>query len=234
MLFEPPLERATLIRRYKRFLSDVILADGREVTAHVANPGAMTGLKDEGLPIWVQPAANPKRKLKFSWILAEHNDGHLSGVDTSLPNKLVGEALAKGHIPELSDYETITPEQKYGEASRIDFLLTGDNKADLYLEIKNVHLSRQVGLAEFPDSVTARGAKHLGELARMAQSGARAVMLYVIQRTDCENFTLASDIDPTYAAEFEAARAAGLEVFVYDCEISPTSIGLGKTIPYRK
>jgi len=149
MQFEPPLIPARLIRRYKRFLADVILSDGNEVTAHVANPGAMTGVKNEGLEIWLQPATNPKRKLKYSWILADQGTQGLSGVDTSLPNKIVGEALRAGHITELSDYKDVIPEQKYGENSRIDFLLRQTGLSDAYVEVKNVHLSRKSGLAEF-------------------------------------------------------------------------------------
>lgn len=230
MQFEPPLVPATLLKRYKRFLADVRLADGREVTAHVANPGAMTGVKDEGLSIWLQPATNPARKLKYSWILVDEGPEKLSGVDTSLPNKLVGEALRAGQIPELRNYATITPEQKYGENSRIDFLLTHDGLPDAYVEVKNVHLCRTQGLAEFPDSVTARGAKHLNELSKIAQSGKRAVMFYLVQRTDCQSFALAQDIDPTYKAAFDTALSNGVEALVYDCKISTQEISVGRAI----
>ncbi len=233
MQFEPPLIRARLIRRYKRFLADVILEDGREVTAHVANPGAMTGVKDEGLVIWLQPSNNPKRKLKYSWILADQEDQGLSGVDTSLTNKIVGEALRAGAIPELSAYSDIIPEQKYGENSRIDFLLRHWDLEDAYVEVKNVHLSRQPGLAEFPDSVTTRGAKHLRELADVARSGKRAVMLYVIQRVDSQRFRLAGDIDPAYSEAFKVATQAGVEVLVYDCAITTSEITLGRPIPFE-
>lgn len=234
MLFEPPLIRATLIRRYKRFLADVVMPDGSEITVHCANPGAMTGLKDEGLSIWVQDSMNPKRKLRYSWKLAELDDGAFAGIDTAVPNRIVGDALRAGDIPELSAYTTIRPEQRYSENSRIDFLMTQRALPDLYLEVKNVHLLRQTpGLAEFPDSVTARGAKHLRDLAKMVRQGHRAVMFYLVQRTDCTSFALASDIDPAYAAAFGDAIAAGVEVLVYDTMISPAEIRLRRRIPFN-
>lgn len=231
MLFEPPLIRAKLKRRYKRFLADILLEDGTETTAHCANPGAMTGLQDEGQTIWVQPSTNPKRKLKYSWILVDHGDAY-TGVDTSLPNKLVAEALAEKHIPELAPYGTILREQKYGTSSRIDFLLKEAGLPDLYLEIKSVTLKRADGLAEFPDTVTARGAKHLDELAGVKAQGNRAMMLYVIQRTDCTGFDLARDIDPTYAKAFLSAQDGGVETLAYATEISPRGITIAHTIPF--
>lgn len=230
MKFEPPLIPATLIRRYKRFLADVRLETGQELTAHIANPGAMTGFKDEGLRVWLQPATNPARKLKYSWILAQTGDGHFTGLDTSLPNKIVGKALHAGQIPSLAQYKTITPEQKYGQNSRIDFLLTQNGHPDTYVEVKSVTLSRQTGLAEFPDSVTARGAKHLEELSEMVRTGKRAVMLYLIQRSDCDRFALAADIDPNYAQAFGQARAAGVEILAYRTNISTTQITVAEPV----
>lgn len=233
MQFEPPLVRATLIRRYKRFLADVKLEDGQELTVHVANPGAMTGVKDPGLTVWLQPATNPKRKLKFSWMLVEHGPSHFSGVDTTLANKIVAEALAAGKFDDLQAYDQIRPEQKYNQNARIDFLLSGTGQQDLFLEVKNVHLSRKTGLAEFPDSVTARGKKHLDALTNVIRSGARARMIYVVQRTDVSNFALAGDIDPAYAAAFDRAISAGLEVAVYDCQIDPDHITLGERLAFK-
>lgn len=210
------------------------MPDGSEMTVHCANPGAMTGLKDEGLKIWVQDSMNPKRKLRYSWKLAELETGAFAGIDTSVPNRVVGEALRAGEIAELSDYKTIKAEQKYGETSRIDYLLSEGSLPDLYLEIKNVHLLRgTTGLAEFPDSVTERGAKHLRELSEMARLGHRAVMFYFIQLTGCSAFALAADIDPTYASAFESAREAGVEVLVYDTEITPQEIKLRGRIPFN-
>ena len=233
MQFQTPLIPARLIRRYKRFLADIQLADGREVTAHCANPGSMMGLTGEGMKIWVEPNDDPKKKLKYGWRLVDHENGHFTGVDTAVPNRALKAALLAGEVPEFADYQTVLPEQKYGEKSRIDFLLRGDGLADAYIEVKSVTLSRQAGLAEFPDSVTARGTKHLGELAAMVDQGHRAVMFYLVQRTDCDRMGLAADIDPAYAAAFGAARAAGVEVLCYDTRISPEGVKVGKRLAFR-
>ena len=231
MEFAEALIPGRLIRRYKRFLADVELADGREVTAHCANPGAMLGLADPGMRIWLEPNDNPKRKLKFAWRLVELPDGALAGIDTGVPNRIVGEALAAQAIPELAGYETVRAEQKYGQSSRIDFLLSGAS-GQTYVEVKNCHLMRKPGLAEFPDCVTARGAKHLRELADMVQAGHRAVMLYVVQRDDCDRMALAADLDPDYASTFDAARALGVEPLVYRAKISSKRISLGRALPF--
>ncbi len=233
MRFQTPLVPAVLIRRYKRFLADIRLEDGREVTAHCANPGSMMGLAEPGLKIWVEPNDDPKKKLKYGWRLVEHADGHFTGVDTSLPNRALRAALEAGDIPELATYSTVRPEQKYGTKSRIDFLLQSPGLPDAYVEVKSVTLSRTTGLAEFPDSVTARGAKHLGELAEMARIGHRAVLFYLIQRTDCAEMTLAADIDPTYAAAFANARSAGVEVLAYGTRITPKAVTLGTRVPVK-
>lgn len=231
MKFETPLIRGRLVQRYKRFLADVMLDDGREVTAHCANPGAMLGLKDPGEVVWLERSSNPKRKLGFSWRLVELEGGHLAGIDTSLPNRIVGEALAAGKIAELAGYGCVRPEVKYGTNSRVDFFLTEPGRADAYVEVKNVHLRREGDWAEFPDCVTARGAKHLVELSAMAEAGHRAVMLYVVQRSDCARFRLADDLDPAYAAAFRRARAAGVEAIVYGTEISHEGIAVAGPIP---
>ena len=224
MRFQTDLVPARLVRRYKRFLADCTLEDGTEITAHCANPGSMLGLAEPGMRVWLEPNDDPKKKLKFGWRLVEHADGHFTGVDTSLPNRLVREALDGGGIPGLEGYDTIRTEVPYGEKSRIDFLLRAEGRADAYVEVKSVTLMRTPGLAEFPDSVTARGAKHLAELARMAEAGHRAVMLYVIQRTDAQHFGVAAEQDPQYAAAFAAARGAGVEVLVVKTDISPQAI----------
>lgn len=232
MEFATPLVPARLIRRYKRFLADIRLADGREVTAHCANPGSMMGLAEPGAKIWVEPNDDPKKKLKFGWRLVDHENGHFTGVDTSVPNKALKAALLAHQVPGLPAYTQVRSEVKYGANSRIDFLLGGDGP-DTYVEVKSVTLSRQPGLAEFPDSVTARGAKHLGELENMVREGHRAMMFYLIQRTDCAAMTLAADIDPTYAAAFAKAQAAGVRILAQSCEITPQRITLGAPTPVR-
>ena len=232
MRFQTPLIPATLIRRYKRFLADCQLDDGSEITAHVANPGSMLGMKNTGLRIWLEPNDDPKRKLKWAWRLVDHGDGHFTGVDTGVPNKVLKAALMAGEVAGLTGYDLVRPEVKYGDASRIDFLLTGTNRPDTYVEVKSVTLSRRRGLAEFPDSVTARGTKHLAELSGMAVQGHRAVMLYLVQRTDCTSVTLAADIDPAYESAFSKARAAGVQVLALGCRISPDEITLGVPLPF--
>jgi sugar fermentation stimulation protein A len=232
MEFATPLVPARLIKRYKRFLADVRLEDGREVTAHCANPGSMLGLAEPGMKVWLEPNDDPRKKLKFGWRLIEHDNGHFTGVDTSVPNRALKAALMAHEVPGLPPYDLVRPEVKYGENSRIDFLLSGDGP-DTYVEVKSVTLSRQPGLAEFPDSVTARGAKHLAELAQMAQQGHRAVMFYLVQRTDCAAVTLAGDIDPAYKTAFDQAAAAGVTVLAQACKIDPKGITLGDPIPFR-
>ncbi|MCK0139832.1 DNA/RNA nuclease SfsA [Aliiroseovarius sp. F47248L] len=222
MQFPSPLVPARLIRRYKRFLADCRLEDGREVVAHCANPGSMMGLAEPGMKIWLEPNDDPKKKLKFGWRLVDHENGHLTGVDTSVPNRALRAALEARSVPGLANYHSVRPEVKYGDNSRIDFLLEGD--ALTYVEVKSVTLCRQSGLAEFPDSVTARGTKHLGELEHMVAQGHRAVMLYLVQRTDCDQFDLARDIDPAYGAAFDDARAAGVKIIVLGTRINPEGI----------
>ena len=231
MRFQTKLVPARLVRRYKRFLADCTLADGQEVTAHCANPGSMAGLADPGQRIWIEPNDDPKKKLKYGWRLVEHDGGHFTGVDTGVPNRLVGAALRGGAIPELRGAANVRAEVNYGAASRVDFLLTG-NGPDTYVEVKSVTLCRRPGLAEFPDSVTARGARHLAELAHMARAGHRAVMLFVVQRTDCTRAAVAGDIDPAYARAFAAARNDGVEVLCVDTRISPEGITLGGPLPW--
>ncbi|MEO0402036.1 MAG: DNA/RNA nuclease SfsA [Pseudomonadota bacterium] len=230
MRFQTELVPATLIRRYKRFLADCRLEDGREVVAHCANPGSMMGLADPGLRIWLEPNDDPKKKLKFGWRLVDHGHGHFTGVDTAVPNRALKAAFEAQSVPGFEAYTTVRPEQKYGQASRIDFLLQGPDLPDAYIEVKSVTLSRTPGLAEFPDSVTARGAKHLDELADMARAGHRAVMLYLVQRTECDRFTLAGDIDPTYAAAYARASGAGVETLCLGTHITVQGVAVAAPI----
>ncbi|HVZ15456.1 MAG TPA: DNA/RNA nuclease SfsA [Bauldia sp.] len=230
MRFPAPLTPATLIRRYKRFLADVRLASGEVVVVHVANPGAMIGLADPGLPVWLSRSDSKTRTLPWSLELVEVNDG-LVGINTAHPNRLVAEAIAAGAIPELAGYEALRREVRYGANSRVDFLLTGAGRPDAYVEVKNVHLLRRPGRAEFPDSVTARGAKHLAELSAMKTAGHRAAMLYLIQRGDAETFELARDLDPAYAAAFDRAKAAGVEMLAYQCRITTEEITVAGALP---
>lgn len=230
MLYARPLIPATLIRRYKRFLADVTLADGTPATAHCANPGAMTGLAAAGTPVWLEPNDDPKRKLRYSWKLAEIG-GALVGVDTALPNKVVGEALRARAVPALAAYETVRAEVAYGRGSRVDFLLTQPGLPDCYVEVKSANLSRRVGLVEFPDTVTQRGARHMEELAAMVAQGHRAVVLFLVQRTDCTAFAVAADIDPAYKMAFEQARSAGVEALCFRANLTLAGAGFGEALP---
>jgi len=230
MRFQTPLVPGRLIQRYKRFLADVELADGTVVTAHCPNPGSMMGLKEPGLKVWLEPNNDPKKKLKYGWRVAEPG-GVMVGIDTATPNRIVKEALEAGHVAEVAAYNTVRPEVKYGKGSRVDFLLTEPGLPDAYVEVKNVHLLRKDDWAEFPDSVTTRGAKHLYELSEMVAQGHRAIMLYVVQYMGCARFTLAEDLDPGYAKAYRAAREAGVEMLAYGCDVSPEEITLAGPMP---
>jgi len=225
MQLPSPLIRGRLINRYKRFLADIALDDGPEITAHCANPGSMMGVALEGARVWVHEHHNPKRKLAFSWELVEVGKT-LIPINTSNPNKIALEAIEAGCIQALTGYQSIRREVAYGAASRVDLMLEHPRRRPCYVEVKNVHLSRSAGLAEFPDSVTKRGATHLAELSRVAANGARAVMLFVVQRNDCRLFRPAGDLDPTYATALNAAVATGVETLCYDCEVSLSEVVL--------
>ena len=228
MKFEEPLVRATLVRRYKRFLADVRLADGTELIAHCANPGSMIGVMAPGSAVWLSPNTNPKAKLDYRWEMIEVGGG-LVGINTSRSNRIVEEAITEGRVPELGGYATMRREVRYGQNSRIDLLLEGPGRSDApglcYVEVKNVTLCRN-GYAEFPDAVTARGAKHLRELSDMVGAGHRSVMVYLVQRMDCRTFRLARDIDPEYGAAFDKALAAGVEALAYGCRLTTEDITL--------
>ena len=236
MKFPDPLIRGRLIRRYKRFLADVELEDGAKagevVTAHCANPGSMLSVNEPGSEVWLSPARNPERKLKFTWELIRVG-GSLVGINTQLPNAIVAEAVEAGMFPELRGYPSLRREVKYGENSRIDLLLENDGDK-CYVEVKNVTMKRDLAKdapAEFPDAVTARGAKHLVGLANMVGLGHRAVMFYLVQRQDAKTFAIAQDIDPVYAKGLAVARKAGVEVLCYGCKLSKSEIRIDSPLP---
>ena len=264
MNFVSPLQRGILLARYKRFLADIELDDGRRITAHCPNPGAMLGLNMPGLPVWVSVSPNPKRKLAHTLELVEA-DGGLVGVNTMHPNRIVAEALAADAIAELSGYEARRREVRYGVASRIDFLLEGSGPSHLtggsdrpevriaphqrawlevnnvqpfynvdaprlWLEVKNCHLSRERGLAEFPDCVAARSTRHVRELESMVAAGDRAAVLFVVQRTDCDRFSPAADCDPAFAKALGQAVANGVELYVHACDITTAGIRLSERL----
>ena len=231
MEFPDPLVPGRLIARYKRFLADVELTDGGAVVAHVANPGAMTGLAEPGMEVWLAPAHNPARKLRWSWELVRAGGG-LVGVNTARPNALAAEAIADGTPPELAGYAAMRREVRYGRNSRIDLLLEDSARGSCYVEVKNVHLKRGPAAA-FPDAATKRGAKHMAELAAVAQAGGRAAVLYIVQRADCREFRVARDIDPDYGAAFDAARAAGVEALCRACRVTTRGIALDAPLPIR-
>ena len=235
MEFPSPLVRGTLLRRYKRFLSDIELESGEEIVAHCANSGSMLGLADPGSEVWLSPNTNPKAKLDWRWELVRVGGGPLVCINTAHPNRIGEEAIGAGAIPELAGYGSLRREVKYGQNSRIDILLEDDARPACYVEIKSVTLHRPEGAspaaAEFPDAVTKRGAKHLAELADMVETGARAAMLYLVQRNDCDHFRVAADIDPAYAEALTQARARGVEAFCYACDISPEAIRIDRPLP---
>jgi sugar fermentation stimulation protein A len=227
--FDPPLVPATLLRRYKRFLADVRFDDGAEAVAHVPNSGAMLGVSDPGARVWLSPAL-PGRKLDWTLRFVETPTGW-AGVDTMIPNRLVKAALTARALAPFAAYPSVRPEVRFGAASRVDFLLEAPGAPPLYLEVKNCHLSRKAGLAEFPDCVAARSAKHMAELADMVTEGADAAVLFVVQRNDCERFTPAADLDPGFAAAARSAQASGVRFYAFDCVMTPEAITFRREIP---
>lgn len=224
MFFEPKLVRGKLIKRYKRFLFDAEMEDGTLITGSCPNTGSMRGLTTPGSTIWMcNHGTGGTRKYQYSLELVEA-DGTIVGINTSRPNKLVETAIVDGMISNLSDYETLKREQKYGQNSRIDILLNDEQLGTAYVEVKNVHFMREKPLAEFPDSATARGAKHLQELAEMVKQGHRAIMVYLIQRDDCNKMKICRDLDPLYAENFDLAMKQGVEAYAIRCKITNEGI----------
>ena len=233
MRFPSPLLPGRLLKRYKRFLADVALDSGETITASCPNTGSMMGLSTPGLRVWVSQNDSATRKYRHTLELVElHADAGMTlvGINTGLPNKIVIEGIKTAKIPALEGYAALRTEVKYGINSRIDILLEDPRRGLCYVEIKNVHFLRQPGLAEFPDSVTSRGAKHLDELTAMVAAGHRCVMVYLIQRSDATKFTLADDIDPGYARAFERARASGVETLAYRCALSVEAIAIADAV----
>ena len=233
MDFPSPLIPGTLARRYKRFFADVLLEGGGAVTAHCPNPGSMLGLATPGARVWLSKSDSPTRKLAHTLELVEA-DGTLVGVNTMLPNRLVDEALRAGAIPELAGYDVIRREVPYGTASRVDFVLEHPARTACYLEVKSVTLSRQAGLAEFPDSISARATGHLDELTAIVRDGRRAVVLFLVQRMDCGSFAPAGDIDARFDTALTRAMSSGIEVLCYACDINPGGVSVSKAIEWRR
>ncbi|MBS0242751.1 MAG: DNA/RNA nuclease SfsA [Proteobacteria bacterium] len=236
MRFSTPLIPGRLVQRYKRFLADVTLDSGEAVTATCPNTGSMMGLVAPGSRVWLSTSDSPTRKYRHTWEMVEADLGqgpHLVGINTNHPNKLVAEVIEGGLVKAVTGYPGLRREVKYGVNSRIDILLECPVKGLCYVEVKNVHMMRKAGFAEFPDSVTERGAKHLREMSEMVRAGHRAVMVYLIQRADAKSFSFAADVDPLYVEAFKAAAAAGVEAVALRCRVSPEEIAVEKTVPIK-
>jgi len=227
MQFTPPLIEGRLLKRYKRFLADIELPDGSMVTAHTANTGAMTGCCEPGSRVWLSRSDNPKRKYPLTWEIIEVSPGISCGINTMLSNKLVREAIESGFIAELEGYQSVRSEVRYGnENSRIDLLLESEsykNRPPCYVEVKSVTLVNN-GMGLFPDAVTARGTKHLRELIAMVDQGARAVIFYCVQRSDCQQVGPADAVDELYGNTLRQALASGVEALAYSFHVSPEEI----------
>lgn len=229
MKYLQPLIPATLLRRYKRFLADMAMPDGRQITVHCANPGSMLSLAVAGRRCWLSHHVGTARKLEYSWELEEAATGCI-GINTARANPVVAEALAAGAIPELAGWPIARREVPDGDGSRLDFHLSGGDGSDCWLEVKSVTMSRQPGLAEWPDARSSRGARHLQALSRLANAGAKATLLFLAQRPDCTSFRIARDIDPGYAAAMAATDRAKVRILAYDCAVSPEGIVLRKPL----
>ncbi len=233
MRFPEPLIEGRLVQRYKRFLADVDLADGTRVTAHCANPGAMMGLNAAGNRVLLSPADGPTRKLKYSWELVEADlpgGPQWVGINTMRPNALVAEAFAAGGLAPLDGYAALRAEVRYGAASRVDFVASGEGLPPVHVEVKNCHLMRRAALAEFPDCIAARSARHMRDLAEVVAAGGRAMVIVVVQmRADA--FDVARDIDPAFDRAFRLARAAGVETYAYRCRIDREGVTIADAIP---
>lgn len=232
MRFSNNLICGTLVKRYKRFLADVALENGTIVTAHCPNTGAMTGCAEPGFKVWLSSNNDPKRKLKYTWEIAVDHDHHLIGINTHNANKLVFEALSKRRMAEFAAFRQYRREVKFGnENSKVDFLLSNSDHAQMYLEVKSVTLA-QNGLGLFPDTVTARGQKHLRELTSMALQGNNAGILFCVQHTGIKRVAIAKKLDPEYFELMRRAIKAGVKVFAYGCDITEKEIVLNRQLPF--
>lgn len=232
MKFEQPLQSATLLKRYKRFLADVVTPNGEEFTLHCANTGAMTGCATPGDTVWYSTSANAKRKYPHSWELIQTKTDDWICVNTLRANGIIADAIEAGNIPELSEYDEIKREVKYGnENSRIDILLKSNHKVDCYIEVKSVTLLDN-GMGYFPDAKTERGQKHLRELTAIAKLGLRAVLFYAVPHTGIMEVTVAKEIDPNYASLLKEASDAGVEILCYRINISEYNLTIGQQLPF--
>lgn len=232
MRFDPPLHEAVLLRRYKRFLADVRLADGTSLTIHCPNTGGMLGCADAGMRVWMSRAANADRKYAWTWELVEALPGVLVGIHTGRTNGLVKEAILAGVIGEAAGYPQLRGEVMAGEGFRVDFLLGGHaGKPDCYLEVKNVTASVQDGIALFPDAVSIRASRHLRELMTKVKAGQRSVLCFCVQRDDVVQVRPADAIDPVYGRTLREAMAAGVEVVAYAARMSPEQAVLYRRVP---
>ena len=230
MIFSPPLIPARLVRRYKRFLFDALLEDGTDITGFCPNTGSMRGLTEPGSRIWLSRHDTATRKYAHALELVEA-DGTVVGVNTALPNRLAEEAIVAGLVPALAGFRTLKREQRYGRNSRIDILLEDERQGSVHVEVKNVHFTREAGIAEFPDSVTTRGAKHLDEMGDLVETGKRAAMLFIIQRADCSCLKICADLDPAYGRAFARAISRGVEAYAVRCHPDTVKIVPESLIP---
>ncbi|MBS9441751.1 DNA/RNA nuclease SfsA [Photorhabdus heterorhabditis] len=232
MKFHPPLQSATLIRRYKRFLADVITPEGETLTIHCANTGAMTGCATPGDTVWYSTSDNPKRKYPNSWELTETQDGHWICVNTLRANDLVAEAIKQNAISEFSEYKKISREVKYGEErSRIDLLLQAEQQVNCYIEVKSVTLL-QNNCGYFPDAVTTRGQKHLRELQHIVEQGQRAVLFFAVLHSGIKQVAAAAHIDDNYSSLLEQAQNSGVEVICYQANLTEKGMVLGDKLTF--
>jgi sugar fermentation stimulation protein A len=223
-----------LIKRYKRFFADVQLDNTKQiVTAHCPNTGSMLGLLKEGNPVRLTKVDDKKRKLKFTLEIIKSGGANI-GVNTHRANRIVEEALISNKIKSLKKIINLKREVKYGESSRIDFLINNNNDEEIYIEVKNVTLSLKEGIAEFPDAITERGSKHLKELQKIRNKKTRAIMLYLVQRDDCKYFRIAKEIDEKYNSNLKKAIKSGVEILCYNCKFENNKVKMDKKIKFIK